>query len=341
MLTPDGSAATDAPGDGVGRPHRVPLDLAVSALSGVAIFVIAGVAELGAIRLAGVDPQRLDWVSDGILAVAFATAVFLRMRLQASRTEMSRLERAHLILDTQLAIAADIQRRILPSPPGPRGGCRWAARLQPAGKVGGDFYDFIETGPDSVFAVVADISGKGIPAALLLASTRALLRNIARSTQDPGEALTQLSAATYSEYEGSPYVTCLALRLDSGRRRLVYANAGHPAGVIVGNGRRSLLDAGGPPVGLFAATRYVSESLTLAPGDVGLLVTDGVTEMLEASGYMAVDALATVLSGLGPSAPPESVCDEVMRMVERGAAGAAGDGQDDRTIVVFALETET
>src|SRR5262245_1624885 len=96
---------------------RVPSDVAVSVVSGIVVFVMAGGAEVAAVRLLGVDPQKLDWVSDVILSAAFATALFLRRRLQASRTEMSRLERERLVLDTQLAVAADIQRRILPSGP--------------------------------------------------------------------------------------------------------------------------------------------------------------------------------------------------------------------------------
>ena len=337
MPRPSGGATEATVEDGHGFP-RLPRDLIVSALSGVAAFLIAGVAEWTAIRLTQVDPRKLDGLSDLVLAVAFATAVFLRARLKASRAEVSRLEKTQLVLDTQLGVAADIQRRVLPSPPRPTAGLCWAARLRPAGRIGGDFYDFVETDRDSILAVLADISGKGIPAAMLLTSTRVLLRSIAREVQDPGEVLTRLSAATYAEYEGLPYVTCLALSLDASRRRLVYANAGHPAGVIVGKRRRCLLEAGGPPLGLFAGSPYTSASLSLAAGDVGLLVTDGVTEALDAVGYTPAEALAAVLSRLGGAATPDGVCDEIMGMVERGPAGSPPDGRDDRTIVVFTLE---
>jgi sigma-B regulation protein RsbU (phosphoserine phosphatase) len=189
--------------------------------------------------------------------------------------------------------------------------------------------------------VVADISGKGIPAALLLASTRARLRNIARHAVDPAELLTKLSAETYAEYEGLPYVTCLAMHLDTARRHVVYANAGHPPGVILGNGRSRFLDIGGPPLGLLSDASYDHEALALASGDVGMLVTDGITETLDALGYTPLQALALVLEDLGPFPPPQSVCDAIMRMVDSEPAGPAADRQDDRTIVVFAFEAET
>ena len=172
-------------------PRRFPgapvaADVLLSIVSGLAAFVIAGVTEWVAIRLLGADPTELDWVSDLVLSVAFASAVFLRFRLKATQAERSRLERAQLVLDTQLRIAAEIQRRLIPPPPPSSAGCRWAARLQPAGQVGGDFYDFIRVGPDSLVAVVADISGKGVPAALLMAATQATLRDIARELKTRG-----------------------------------------------------------------------------------------------------------------------------------------------------------
>lgn len=315
---------------------RIPRDAAISALAGLAVFLVAGAAEMAAVRLLRIDPQELDWVSDAILAAAFASAVFLWMRLKESRSEMSRLEREHLVLDTQLAVAADIQRRILPAAPARAGGCRWAARLRPAGRVGGDYYDFIECGPDSVLAVVADISGKGIPAALLLSSTRVLLRSIARQTRDPGEILTRLSAATYAEYEGMPYVTCIAARFDGGAtRRVTYANAGHPPGLVARGEGVQRLDSGGPPVGLFADARYTSAVVELEAAAAGVIVTDGITDAIEASGRVPMEVLISLLARREPASTAESVCDEIMREADRGAR----DGiQDDRTVVVFAIE---
>jgi sigma-B regulation protein RsbU (phosphoserine phosphatase) len=321
-----------------GRPPRVPRDVAHSLLAGVIVFLVAGGAELAAVRVLGVDARELDGVSDVILSAAFASAVFLRLRLQASRSEMSRLEREHLILDTQLAVAADIQRRILPAAPPRAGGCRWAARLRPAGRVGGDFYDFVPAGGDSLLVVVADISGKGIPAALLLAATRTLFRSLARQTRDPGEILTQLSAATYAEYDGLPYVTCIAARVDGAERRLTYANAGHPAGLLLSAGAVRTLDSGGPPLGLFPATAYASASVALQPEDVGVIVTDGITEALEAGTTAPADVLAAIAARREPAAEPESICDRIMRAAEQGAAAPSPAAPDDRTVVVFAVD---
>ena len=131
--------------------------------------------------------------SDVILATAFGVAVYLWLRLRVTRTRLTGLERAQVVLDTQLSLAADIQRHLLPPIPVRSNGVRWAGRLVPAYSIGGDFYDFIPAvsgslsqaaDADGLF-VVGDVSGKGIPAALLQASAHSLFRTLARDTVRP------------------------------------------------------------------------------------------------------------------------------------------------------------
>src|SRR3981189_2651168 len=120
-----------------------------------------------------------------------------------------------------------------------------AGRLEPALYIGGDFYDFIPDA-DGLF-VVGDVSGKGIPAALLQASAHSLFRTLARETTHPAELLTRISKEIYAENAGASYLTCVAARLDSRARTLTYTNAGHPVGLLVGPSGRRLLSRGGPP----------------------------------------------------------------------------------------------
>src|SRR5229473_5027613 len=172
-------------------------------------------------------------VSDMILATAFGVVIYLWLNLRATRTRLTDLERAQIVLDTQLSLAADIQRHLLPSAPVESNGVQWAGRLEPAQRIGGDFYDFIPLDSDSLF-VVGDVSGKGIPAALLQASAHSIFRTVARETVHPAELLTRVSNEIYAENAGGSYLTCVLARVNSAARTVMYANAGHPAGLMMG-----------------------------------------------------------------------------------------------------------
>lgn len=304
-------------------------------LAGLAAFWLAAGAEALLVRKAHALPLELTWISDVILAAAFAAVTFLWGNLKLTRAELLRAERARIAFDTELGLAARIQRHFLPGPPPPEHGWRWAARMMTAGRVGGDFYDFVPLGPGSLLVVVGDISGKGIPAALLLASTRELFHLTAREDTDPAALVAHLSERLYAENDGSPYVTCLVLRVDLVGRRVVAVNAGHPPGWLLTGGRFRSFTAGGPPAGLFPGNRYATETFSLEPGDAGLLVTDGLTEALEECGQPCGDALAAALRRSRGSGP-DAVCDAVFRLA--GQAASLEIPVDDRTAVCFVLD---
>jgi sigma-B regulation protein RsbU (phosphoserine phosphatase) len=247
------------------------------------------------------------------------------------------LERAQIVLDTQLSLAADIQRHLLPSALVESNGVRWAGRLEPAHRIGGDFYDFIPCDADGLF-VVGDVSGKGIPAALLQASAHSLFRTLARETVDPAELLTRVSKEIYAENAGVSYLTCVLARVNSATRTVAYANAGHPAGLVVGTSGRRLLSRGGPPVGLFAESAYESEVLSIEPGDLAVIVSDGITEAIEEDGMPAVDILNRTICSISGPRTPERVCDVLMETAQRspGPRGVA-NWQDDKTVLAFAI----
>jgi len=286
-----------------------------------------------------VHPPRGEvlFVSDVILATAFGIAIHLWLSLRATRTRLTDLERAHIVLDTELSLAADIQRHLLPPAQAESNGVRWAGRLEPAHRVGGDFYDFIPSDTDGLF-VVADVSGKGIPAALLQASAHSLFRTLARETVDPAELLTRVSKEIYAENTGVSYLTCVLARVNTATRTVLYANAGHPAGLMVGSSGRRLLSRGGPPAGLFADTAYESEVLPIEPGDLGVIVSDGITEAIEEDGTPAVDILSRTIDDISGRRTPERVCEALMKAAQR-SAGPRGvaNWQDDKTVLAFAF----
>ncbi|HSD65196.1 MAG TPA: PP2C family protein-serine/threonine phosphatase [Vicinamibacteria bacterium] len=314
--------------------RTVPVLYAV--VSAIVAFVAALLFERGLIRLLGLDLRELEWISDVVLAVAFGAATFLWLHLRRARTALTRLERSQVILDTELAIAADIQHGLLPPPPPGRGGWRFAARLEQAGHIGGDFYDFVDRGR-SLLVLLADVSGKGIPAALVMASARALFRQIARETDLPDELLTRLGRSLWDEHGGTPYLTAFLARLDLDGRSLSWVNAGHPAALLVTGAGHRALGSTGPPAGLLPGTRYEAESLSVGAGDALVLVTDGVTEALEAVGRVEERLAWTIAQRR--TRGPEGICDRVMRIAQagRGPVGA-GDWQDDRTVVTVTLD---
>jgi phosphoserine phosphatase RsbU/P len=307
---------------------------------GAAIITYRCARAADALVLRVVHPPRGEvlLISDVILATAFGVAVYLWLNLRATRMRLTGLERAQIVLDTQLSLAADIQRQLLPPRPVGSNGVRWAGRLEPANRIGGDFYDFIPADVDGLF-VVGDVSGKGIPAALLQASAHSLFRTLARETVHPAELLTRVSREIYAENAGASYLTCVLARVDSATGTLVYANAGHPAGLMVGSSGRRLLSLGGPPVGLFPETAYEIESVSLKPGDLGVIVSDGITEAIEEDGVAAVDVLNRTISSIPEPRTPERVCDALMEMAQRnpGPRGVA-NWQDDRTVLAFLFD---
>jgi phosphoserine phosphatase RsbU/P len=307
--------------------------LVEAAASAAVAFAAALAFERGLIRLLGVDLMELEWLSDVVLALAFGTATFLWLHLRLARTALTRLERAQVAMETELAVAAQIQLGLLPALPPARGGWRFGARLEQAGRIGGDFYDFVDRGR-SLLVLLADVSGKGIPAALVMESSRTLFRMIARDTDRPEELVARLGRALFEEHGGTPYLTCFLARLDLETGCLAWVNAGHPAALVVNGELRRTLPSTGPPAGLLAGIRYEASTLLLAPGDALVLMTDGVTEAIEADGRVE-ERLAWAIAHPRMKGP-DAVCERVMRLAGNGR-GPGGDAswQDDRTVVAL------
>jgi sigma-B regulation protein RsbU (phosphoserine phosphatase) len=313
-----------------------PRALAFASVVAVIFYAVAGLAEATLIRLLQPSELELDWISDVVLSSALGIAVYLWLHLRATRLALTERERTQLIIQSQLSMAEAMQRRLLPSIPHPFDGLEWAALLTPAGRIGGDFFDFIDPTPGIRLTLIADISGKGISAAMALTLLRFTFRHIARETQSPADLASRMSAALFDEWHGSPYVTCVIARVDLATRTLTYVNAGHPPGMLVRNDGDRELSHGGPPLGLLPCATYVEEHVDLIGGDVCTFMTDGITEAFD--------------DGLRPWRPVVldavregkrsawNVCNEVMSraQVSHGPKGVDG-WTDDRTVVVITV----
>jgi serine phosphatase RsbU (regulator of sigma subunit) len=297
--------------------------------------VVANTIEFLFLHFISPNANDVIEISDLLLASAAGFMAYLWLDLKRAREFVHRLERDKVIVTTQLATAAEIQRRLLPSPPPSSGAIATAVRFEPAWQIGGDFYDFIRVGRHTMLIVIGDISGKGIPAAMLLAFARTVLRMGAAQTTDPAELLELLSKALYEDTHGSPYATCLVVRVDQPLGTLTYANAGHPPGLIVGASDDRLLDGGGLPAGLFPNVDYISRTLPFAKGDVAVLVTDGVTEADRQARPIAA-LLSDLVRRMPSSHTPATVCEAILDQARQGEGpGGIEEWEDDRTVVVF------
>jgi sigma-B regulation protein RsbU (phosphoserine phosphatase) len=302
----------------------------------IGFYAVAGLAEAALIRVLRPSELELDWISDAVLSSALGIAVYLWLHLRATRLALTERERTQVIIQSQLSLAEAMQRRLLPPIPRPVDGFEWAALLTPAGKIGGDFFDFIDPAPGVRLTLVADISGKGISAAMALTLLRFTFRHIARDTQSPADLASRMSAALFEEWHGAPYVTCMIARIDLDGRTLTYANAGHPPAMLVRNGEDVELDEGGPPLGLLPCVTYVEEQLALIDGDVCAFMTDGVTEAFDDGQRLWRPAVLDAVREGRHSA--WAVCNEVMSRAQESHGPIGLDGwTDDRTVVVISV----
>lgn len=210
----------------------------------------------------------------------------------------------------------------------------WAA-LRPAREVGGDFYDFFATSTGLLWMCVGDVSGKGVPAALLMAVTKTLVNSSAARGSSPGEVLTQVNAELSRDNESAMFVTAFVSCLDLQSGAIQYTNAGHnPPLIRRASSRIERLDARhGPVLGALDGVCYAQSVVRLDPGDVLLLFTDGVTEALDPEGQLFTEArLHDTLSNDG-IASAEGTARAVVAAVESFAQGA--EQADDITVLAL------
>jgi serine phosphatase RsbU (regulator of sigma subunit)/predicted ester cyclase len=190
-------------------------------------------------------------------------------------------------IEQELQVAQRIQRELLPEATPELDGWQIAAYYGPAREVGGDFYDFLELEDGRLGLVVGDATGKGMPAALVMATTRGMLRAVAQSLDSPGEVLARVNDALYPDIPSEMFVTCFYAILDPRSRHLIYANAGHDMTYHRRrNGDAEELRARGMPLGLMPEMSYEEKETILQAGEAALLYSDGLVEAHNPKGEM-------------------------------------------------------
>jgi sigma-B regulation protein RsbU (phosphoserine phosphatase) len=239
-------------------------------------------------------------------------------------------------LQAELDVARALQIAILPSAFPAKSGCDGAARMIPATTMGGDFYDFIELPDQRIGLVMADVSGKGVPAAFFMAVARTNLRELAAHHLDPSECLARTNDILCSQNPMDLFVTVFYCIFDTSNGVLHYANGGHnPPYVRRADGSIEILNgAGGLVLGAVPGVSYPTHIVRLRQADRLVLYTDGVTEAFNAAdeAYGAQRLIAEIEAhGDGAAALlVERICDSV-----RDFAGAAAQS-DDITLTVVA-----
>ncbi|MGD9146546.1 MAG: SpoIIE family protein phosphatase [Anaerolineae bacterium] len=236
---------------------------------------------------------------------------------QAAIVEKERLER-------ELELARDLQQSILPNEFPQPAGFSFAARSRPARQVGGDFYDVIPLSEGHLGLVMADVSDKGMPAALFMALTRSLLRAEAKRQDSPRQVLLNVNRLLLEMSRAEMFVTVFYGVLDPAQRSLRYARAGHDHPLLfrAGSDQCRALAAYGMPLGFMAEVDLEEADAELGPGDRLILYSDGITHAESSAGeFFGLDRLRQTVCSAGPLAAQE-LCDLIFERVSRFQVGA-------------------
>ncbi|GHD45490.1 hypothetical protein GCM10017083_13500 [Thalassobaculum fulvum] len=244
-------------------------------------------------------------------------------------------ENADLVrLRQELQIARDMQASVLPRQPLRHRELSIVGRMQPALEVGGDFYDYFRIDDDRVGVVIADVSGKGVPASLFMMITRTLLKAAGLSGDGPGACLERVNDLLEAENDQAMFVTVFYGVIDLSKRTLVYANGGHnPPMLLQADGTvRSVEPLGDPILAVVPGAGFREARLDLQPGDALLLYTDGLTEAFSAAGEEFGEPRLTAALAGAKGGEAAAVADHCIAAVEAFSVGAAQS--DDMTCLV-------
>lgn len=278
-----------------------------------------------------------QWKTDEIqllsIVASNSASVIEQARLRVEAEAKKRLEQENERMERELNLARDIQMGLLPSQPLRVGPWEACGRLVAARQVGGDAFDYFAIGEDRMGLAIADVSGKGVPAALLMSSMLATLRAFCDGRLPIPEAIHHLNQSVVRTVSGGKFVTLFYAELHAHSGLLRYVNAGHNYPLLRrADGTLVELSEGGLPVGIMEHAPYAQGEARLGPGDALLLFSDGITEALDGQRREFGDErLQALWRGLAPSTPFAAI-DQVMTQV--GQFRGAAEQNDDMTVVV-------
>ena len=226
-------------------------------------------------------------------------------------------------IQNELDVASKMQQSILPTEFPHADAYEMFGNMEPAREVGGDFFDIIPLEGEQVGFAIADVSGKGVPAALFMMSSRTLLKGAAIGSPDPASALGEVNTLLEQDNEAAMFVTVFYATYNPANGHVVYSNGGHnPPLIVHPDGSSTVLgEANGVALGIMPGFEYDKGSVVLGPGDALLLYTDGVTEAMNAANEeFGMERLQAVFEG-APPANAEEANRAVFAAVHAFAAG--------------------
>jgi phosphoserine phosphatase RsbU/P len=324
--------------DGLEMLRRIRSEPATSTMPVIMLTARAQVAD----RLVGFEHGADDYVAKPFEP----NEVVARVQALLRRTEQARLTRPLLgllgawssaeglaQLQRDLETTREIQTRLIPAVAPRLGGLQTATALRPSMIVGGDFFDVVPMG-DLIGVAVGDVSGKGIPAALLMVMVRTLLREIANGLSDPATVLARLNASLCRDMPPSMFVTALLTVLDPSLEGVLQiASGGHPAPILMRRDHPPVaIDVDGAIIGAFPDARFGQAEIRLEPGDTLVLVSDGALETLDRGGRRSgLAGLISLLETHREGSPAQLVEAIVAYAVNREGAKL----RDDVTVFVL------
>jgi sigma-B regulation protein RsbU (phosphoserine phosphatase) len=315
----------------------LPVAAVASWISSVASRIVAGRAE---------HLFALDW-SDIRYGMFFSlvsgVALFIsgkaRARLEGRNRELEKQITVGQIKlqahEAELNTAHEIQAHLLPHDLPQMKPFQVACAWEPARSVGGDYFDVLALGPDQLGICIADVSGKGITAALLMANLQAAVRAFAPVSSGPGALCRKLNEVLCGSIAPGKFVTFFYAVIDRERLILHFENAGHSSPIVLRGDEANILTEGGTVLGLFPKSIYEERQFALNSGDCLLLTTDGVTEAADDHdqefGNERVIAAARAARSLGAQGIRTRILDDVTRFCK-------DNFQDDATLIVVTVD---
>lgn len=293
-------------------------------LVGTLVFALEALF-VNLLRPFGYQPSII-WDSLGFAALLLS---FAYVALQVVFEEERRL----LSIEKELAIAREIQTSILPRGSPEIENLHITSVYHPMTEVAGDFYDFIPVDQHRVGVLVADVSGHGVPAALIAAMLKVAMQSVVPCANDPGEALRGLNRVL-SGQPRDQFITAAYLFIDTQNHKALYSAAGHPPLLLSRGGRVQRIESNGLVFGLMPESDYPVYELTISAGDRLLLYTDGVIEAENAKGdYFGTCEFEQVVLK-NQSLTPSELSNQILSEIQRWQPPSATQ-QDDITLVVI------
>lgn len=248
-------------------------------------------------------------------------------------TRLHEEEKTFLMMQEQMRLARDIQMRLLPESPPNIEGYEIAGTSVPAQEVGGDYYDFIPSGSDRLAICLGDVSGKGIPAAMLMSNLQATLRSQTLSNTSPQGCLNKSNTLLFHSTDFQKFATVFYGILDFKKNELIYTNGGHDDPMLfTKDNKHQRLSVGGTVLGFVEEFAYTEDKISLNPGDFFIIYSDGITEAMNLQEEEFGEERLIKAVQDSQDSPPKDLINKILNVVNTHVGKAPQ--MDDMTLVV-------